>query len=114
MEFRRVLALRGPNIWAGFPVLEVWVDLGELKEVASSEVAGFTERLISWLPTLAEHRCSVGTRGGFLERLRRGTYLAHILEHVALELQCLAGTEVSFGRTRQAKEDGVYKVVVRY
>jgi cyanophycin synthetase len=114
MEFRRVLALRGPNVWASFPVLEAWVELGELKEVASSEIAGFNERLMSWLPTLVEHRCSVGTRGGFFERLRRGTYLAHVLEHVALELQTLAGTEVGFGRTRQANEGGVYKVVVRY
>src|SRR5262245_29408166 len=114
MEFRRVLALRGPNVWASFPVLEAWVELGELKEVSSSEIPSFNERLLSWLPTLVEHRCSVGTPGGFLERLRRGTYLAHILEHVALELQTLAGTEVGFGRTRRAKEGGVYKVVVRY
>jgi cyanophycin synthetase len=70
--------------------------------------------LPAWLPTLIEHRCSVGERGGFFERLRRGTYLAHILEHVALELQSLAGTEVGFGRTRQASEDGVYKVAVEY
>ncbi|MCI0455795.1 MAG: hypothetical protein L0Z62_02285 [Gemmataceae bacterium] len=114
MEFRRVLALRGPNIWASFPVLEAWVDLGGLKEAASSAIPGFNDWLTAWLPTLVEHRCSVGTRGGFFERLRRGTYLAHILEHVALELQTLAGTEVGFGRTRQANEDGVYKVVVRY
>jgi len=114
MEFRRVLALRGPNVWASFPVLEAWLDLGGLKDSASNEMPGFNERLASWLPTLIEHRCSVGERGGFFERLRRGTYLAHILEHVALELQSLAGHEAGFGRTRQANEDGVYKVVVRY
>jgi cyanophycin synthetase len=114
MEFRKVLALRGPNIWAHFPVLEAWIDLGPLKESASDELSGFNERLMRWLPTLIEHRCSVGTRGGFFERLRRGTYQAHILEHVALELQSLAGTEVGFGRTRETSEEGVYKVAVRY
>src|SRR5262245_26778860 len=104
MEFRKVLALRGPSVWARFPVLEAWVDLKELANTASSEIPGFNDRLQSWLPTLIEHRCSEGTRGGFYERLRRGTYLAHILEHVALELQSQAGTEVGFGRTRQTSE----------
>jgi cyanophycin synthetase len=114
MNIRKVLALRGPNIWAYFPVLEAWVDLGEWKDSASSELPGFNDRLMAWLPSLVEHRCSVGERGGFFERLRRGTYLAHILEHVAIELQCLAGTEVGFGKARLTAEDGVYKVVVEY
>jgi cyanophycin synthetase len=114
MEFRKVLALRGPNIWANYPVLEAWVDLGALKDSPSDELPGFNERLTAWLPTMVEHRCSVGTRGGFFERLRRGTYQAHILEHVALELQTLAGTEVSFGRTRETSEGGVYKVALEY
>ncbi len=114
MEFRKVLALRGPNIWANFPVLEAWVDLGALKDSASDELPGFNERLMAWLPSMIEHRCSVGTRGGFFERLRRGTYQAHILEHVALELQTLAGTDVGFGRTRETSEDGVYKVALEY
>jgi len=114
MEFRKVQALRGPNIWANFPVLEAWVDLGALKDTSSEMMPGFNERLMAWLPSLVEHRCSVGERGGFFERLRRGTYLAHILEHVTLELQSLAGTEVSFGRARETSEDGVYKVAIQY
>jgi UDP-N-acetylmuramyl tripeptide synthase len=114
MEFRRVRVLGGPNIWANYPVLEAWVDLGPLKDSPSDELPGFTDRLMSWLPTLIEHRCSVGTRGGFLERLRRGTWQAHILEHVALELQSLAGTPVGFGRTRETHEDGVYKVALEF
>ena len=114
MEIRKVLALRGPNIWANFPVLEARVDLKELADKASDELPGFNERLTAWLPTLVEHRCSVGQRGGFIERLRRGTYLAHILEHVTLELQSLAGTPVGFGRARETSEEGVYKVVVQY
>src|SRR5438067_750901 len=114
MEFRKVLALRGPNVWANYPVLEAWVDLGALKDSASDELPGFNERLMAWLPTMVEHRCSVGTRGGFFERLRRGTYQAHILEHVTLELQSLAGCTVWFGRARETSEEGVYKVAVEY
>ncbi|GAC1472214.1 MAG: cyanophycin synthetase [Isosphaeraceae bacterium] len=114
MEFRKVLALRGPNIWARFPVLEAWVDLGELKDSPSDEIPGFNERLMAWLPEMIEHRCSIGERGGFFERLRRGTYQAHILEHVTLALQDLAGTPVGFGKARETSEEGVYKVVVRY
>jgi UDP-N-acetylmuramyl tripeptide synthase len=114
MEFRRVRLLDGPNIWANFPVLEAWVDLGPLKDSPSDELPGFNERLMAWLPSLVEHRCSVGRRGGFFERLRRGTWQAHILEHVALELQSLAGTPVGFGRTRETHEDGVYKVALEF
>jgi len=112
MRFRKVQALRGPNIWANFPVLEAWVDLEELKDSPSDELPGFNERLMAWLPTMIEHRCSVGERGGFFERLRRGTYQGHILEHVTLELQSLAGTEVGFGRERETSEEGVYKVAI--
>src|SRR5262245_41602863 len=114
MQLTHVLALRGPNVWARFPVLEAWVDLGELKDSASSELPGFNERLRGWLPSLIEHRCSEGGRGGFFRRLERGTYLAHVLEHVALELQTLAGTEVGLRRTRLTSADGVYKVAVEY
>ncbi|MBI5280296.1 MAG: cyanophycin synthetase [Candidatus Solibacter usitatus] len=114
MEFRKVLALRGPNIWANFPVIEAWVDLGELNDKGSDEIPGFNERLMSWLPSMVEHRCSVGERGGFFERLRRGTYLAHILEHVTLELQALSGVEVSYGRARSTAEHGVYKITFKY
>src|SRR5262245_10998203 len=74
MEFHKVLALLGPNIWASFPVLEAWLDLGDLKDFSSDELPGFNDRLMAWLPSLIEHRCSVGRRGGFFERLRRGTY----------------------------------------
>jgi cyanophycin synthetase len=114
MEFRKILALRGPNLWANFPVLEAWVDLGPYKDCSSDEQPGFNDRLMAWLPTMIEHRCSVGERGGFFERLRRGTYPAHILEHVTLELMTLAGSIVGYGRARESSEEGVFKVVVEY
>src|SRR5205823_1086060 len=114
MEFEKILTLGGPNIWAKSPVLEAWVELGDLKDSASNEIPGFNDRLMAWLPQMIEHRCSIGERGGFFERLRRGTYLAHILEHVSLELQTRAGTEMGFGRARETSEDGVYKVAIEY
>lgn len=114
MEIRKVLTLRGPNIWANFPVIEAWVDLGEWKDRSSEAIPGFNDRLMAWLPTLVEHRCSVGVPGGFFQRLSQGTYLAHILEHVVLELQTLAGVEVGFGRARETSDEGVYKVVFKF
>ena len=101
MEFRKVLALRGPSIWANFPVLEAWVDLGDLKDKPSNEIPGLNDRLMGWMPTMIEHRCGIGERGGFFQRLATGTYQAHILEHVTLELQTLAGAEVGYGRARE-------------
>ena len=114
MEIRKVFALRGPNIWASFPVLEAIVDLGPLKDSPSDSLPGFNDRLMGWLPSLVEHRCSVGERGGFFQRLRDGTYPAHILEHICIELQCLAGSQVGFGKARETGEPGVYRVIVRY
>ncbi|MBV5274121.1 MAG: cyanophycin synthetase [Lamprocystis purpurea] len=114
LEIRRLWVLRGPNIWAQFPVIELELDLGEIKDTSSEEIPGFNDRIKSWLPSMIEHRCSVGERGGFFQRLDRGTYMAHCLEHVTLELQTLAGTPVGFGRARETQEDGVYKVAIRY
>jgi len=114
MKILKVNKLRGPNIWANYPVLEAWVDLEEMKDTSSEMIPGFNERLMGWLPTMVEHRCSIGERGGFFIRLRRGTYMAHILEHVTLELQSLAGTPVGFGRARETNTDGIYKVAIAY
>jgi len=113
MEFRRVLALRGPNIWANYPVLEAWVALGELDR-PSTDFPGMAERIMAWLPSMIEHRCSIGQRGGFFQRLRDGTYPCHILEHVTLELQSLIGIDAGFGRARETSEKGVYRVVIEY
>ncbi|MFO0865786.1 MAG: hypothetical protein U0744_14240 [Gemmataceae bacterium] len=114
LEIQRIQALRGVNIWARFPVLEAWVALHELKDAASSELPGFNDRLKAFLPSLSKHRCSEGVEGGFFLRLERGTYLAHIFEHVVLELQSLAGSEVGYGKTRVTSQDGVYKIAIEY
>ena len=114
MQIRKVLALRGPNIWSRHPVLEAWVDLGPLRDMSSKDLPGFNDRLMAWLPSMIEHRCSVGERGGFFQRLRWGTYLAHTLEHTTLELETLAGTNVGYGRARETSTEGLYKVAIRY
>ena len=114
MKIRTVRALRGPNIWANFTVLEVIVDLEDLKNSPSDTIPGFNQRVKEWLPSLIEHRCGLGVRGGFFQRLDGGTYLGHVLEHITLELQTLAGTDVGFGKARETEEDGVYKVVIEY
>lgn len=113
MEIRKVRALRGPNIWANFTVLEALVDLGEYDR-PSTDFPGFVQRIKEGLPSLIEHRCGPGVRGGFFKRLEDGTYPGHILEHVTLELQSLAGTEVGYGKARETPEKGVYKVVIEY
>ena len=113
IDILRVNYLRGPNIWTYRPVIEAWVDIGELEDFPSNTLPGFVERLTHWLPSLIEHECSPGVRGGFLERLREGTWAAHILEHVCLELQNLSGSRTGFGKARQTSKRGVYKVAFR-
>jgi cyanophycin synthetase len=113
MQIRKLFDLNGPNIWSNKPALEAWVDLGHFEELPTNKLPGFTERLMRYLPSLIEHRCSIGERGGFLQRLETGTWLGHVLEHVTLELQSLSHAPVGFGRARETLEYGVYKVVVR-
>ncbi len=113
LQILRVSHLRGPNIWTYRPVIEAWLDLGELEERPSNKIPGFYERLLALLPGLGQHRCGVGEVGGFLERLRDGTWAGHILEHICLELQSLAGMPTGFGKTRMTSVHGVYKMAFR-
>jgi cyanophycin synthetase len=113
IEILNTRYLAGPNIWTFRPVIEACVDIGSLEQHPSNTLPGFYERLTAWLPGLIEHRCSVGVRGGFLQRLRQGTWAAHIMEHVALELQCMAGMQTGFGKARETSKPGVYKLTFR-
>src|SRR5205085_1675015 len=108
---RSIRVLRGPNVYAHKPVLHVIMDIGPYEDRPSDSLPGFVDRLTAWLPGLHAHKCSIGRPGGFIERLQCGTYLAHICEHVTLELQMLLGFDVAFGRARGAGERGVYNVV---
>ena len=107
-------SLRGANFWSSRPVTRMDVAVGEYDEIHSAEVPGFTEALIKALPGLWEHRCSIGERGGFVTRLRRGTYAPHIAEHVGLELQGMIGHEVTYGRARGGDREGEYTVVFEH
>lgn len=104
----------GPSIWALTRVIRLTVDIGELEERPTDKIDGFTDRLIELIPTLYEHNCSLGRPGGFIERMRDGTWMGHVMEHVAIELQNLAGSEVTRGLTRSTDQTGVYNVVYQY
>ncbi|MGM0701683.1 MAG: cyanophycin synthetase [Pseudomonadota bacterium] len=107
-------ALRGPNYYSRYPAIFMRLDIEDLEEKPSDLVPGIVERLTALLPTLQEHRCSVGRPGGFLERLERGTWAGHVVEHVAIELQNLIGFSVGYGKTIDSYEPGIYNVVYRY
>ncbi len=116
MKILKTQTLRGPNYWSirHEKLIIVRLDLEELAERPSDEIPGFYDGLVEALPSLVEHFCSPGCRGGFLSRVREGTMMGHVLEHVALELQSLAGMPVGFGRTRETATAGVYQVVIEY
>ncbi|HMV68268.1 MAG TPA: cyanophycin synthetase [Myxococcota bacterium] len=106
----------GPNLYATFKVIRYTLDLGPLEAWPSARIDGFVDRLLAAVPSLGEHGCSYGEAGGFVRRLREdgGTWLGHVLEHVAIEIQNLCGSKVTFGKTRSAGADGVYHVVFEY
>ena len=106
--------LRGPNYWSRSQVIRMVVDLGNLEQFPSNTIPGFVDGLIAWMPSLEDHACSLNRRGGFLTRLRDGTWAGHVAEHVALELQNLAGTDVRHGKTRGAGSAGQYNVIYEF
>ncbi|HXO27851.1 MAG TPA: cyanophycin synthetase [Thermoanaerobaculia bacterium] len=117
MKILETRVYRGPNLYALGPVIRLRVDLGELEAYPTLRLPGFNERLLELVPTLHEHSCSYGEPGGFVRRMREdeGTWLGHVLEHVAIELQCLAGTPVTYGKTRsEALPTGQYHVIYSF
>ena len=105
---------RGANFWSTRPVTRMDVGVGAFEHISSADAPGFTDRLVSALPGLNGHECSIGEPGGFVIRLRRGTYAPHIIEHVALELQTMIGHDVRFGRTRGGDVPGEYTLVFEH
>jgi cyanophycin synthetase len=116
MKILKTLTLRGPNYWSirHKKLIVVRLDLAELADRTSDRIPDFYDGLVQALPSLEEHFCSPGCRGGFLSRVREGTLIGHVMEHVALELQTLAGMPVGFGRTRATADPGVYQVIFQY
>ncbi len=116
MRIREINAMRGPNYWSirRHKLIVMVLDLEELEEHPTNKISGFQERLEAMFPGMFAHRCSVGTPGGFFQRVQEGTWMGHVIEHIALEIQSLAGMECGFGRTRTYGEPGVYNVVYDY
>lgn len=109
-----IRALNGPNYWRLAPVILCDINLGSLKDFSSVDTPSFTTNLLRELPSLSEHPCTRDKAGGFIARLKEGTYLPHILEHVALELQIQAGSDVSFGRVVPTADEQIWSVVIEY
>ena len=116
MKIRSINAMRGPNYWSirRHKLIVMVLDLEEMEERPTNKIPGFRERLEEMFPDMYEHRCSVGEPGGFFQRVDEGTWMGHVIEHIALEIQTMAGMDVGFGRTRGYGEVGVYNVVFAY
>jgi cyanophycin synthetase len=116
MKIIDIKVMRGPNYWSNYrkKLIVMKLDLGASENFPTNKIDGFAEALETLMPSLRTHRCSLGVEGGFLERVRTGTWLGHVVEHIALELQSLAGMDCGFGRTRSTHEKGVYHVVFAY
>ena len=116
MKIEEIKVLRGPNYWSvrRTKLIQMKLNLEDMEERPTNLIAGFKERLEKIFPGMYEHRCSVGTPGGFFERVTEGTWMGHVIEHIALELQSLAGMETGFGRTRGTGKHGEYHVVFSY
>src|SRR5918995_6079947 len=113
MKIESIRTLCGPNVYSYRPVLLMRLDLGALVERESREFNGFNERLLTVLPGIENHHCSLGRPGGFVTRLNEGTYFGHIVEHVALELTEVAGIGKSHGKTRQ-ESGSIYNVAIEF
>src|SRR5687768_2180426 len=114
LEVTRIRALRGPNYWRLAPVIACDVRLGALEKITSDEIPGLNDRLVEAIPSLQLHQCTRGHPGGFVERLKEGTHIPHILEHLTLELQSMIGNEVAFGRVVPSGDEGVWWLIVEY
>lgn len=116
MKILGIQVLRGPNLWSitRKKLIQMRLDLEELEQQPTNLIPGFAERIEALLPSLYTHRCSIGEPGGLFKRIEDGTWMGHVIEHIALEIQTLAGMDTGFGRTRQTKTDGIYNVVFSY
>lgn len=116
MEILEIKVMRGPNYWSGYrkKLIVMKLDIGDWEQLPTNRIVGFGEALERLLPSLKSHRCSEGVEGGFLRRVKLGTWLGHVIEHIALELQSLAGMDCGFGRTRSTNIKGIYHVVFTY
>lgn len=116
MKILEIKAMKGPNFWSvrRKELIVMLLDIEDLEEKPTNKIPGFLERIKALFPSMYEHRCSEGAPGGFFYRVEEGTWMGHVIEHIALEIQTLAGMECGFGRTRESSTPGVYHVVFSY
>ncbi len=116
MKILDIKTMRGPNYWSvrRHKLIQMRLDLEELEQSPTNKIDGFSERLEKMFPSMFSHRCSEQVAGGFFMRVKDGTWMGHVIEHIALEIQTLAGMETGFGRTRSTSKEGVYNVVFSY
>lgn len=115
MKILDIHTLKGPNYWSiNHKLVNLRLDIGQYEERPTNEIEGFYDRITQLLPGLQEHYCSEGRPGGFYERVKRGTWLGHVLEHIAIEIQVMAGMNAGYGKTRSTHEKGVYSIVFAY
>ncbi|WP_297797186.1 cyanophycin synthetase [uncultured Eudoraea sp.] len=116
MKIREINAMRGPNFWSirRHKLIVMVLDLEEMEELPTNKIDGFADRIREMFPSMYSHRCSEGCEGGFFMRVDEGTWMGHVIEHIALEIQTLADMDTGFGRTRGYGEKGVYNVVFSY
>ncbi len=114
MDIISIQSYKGRNIHSHKPVIKAVVDLGDYFDTPVNQIDGFNERLLKMLPGLKTHVCSLGYEGGFVERLREGTYLTHVTEHMVLEMQGLMGHEVNYGKSRATDKPSVYYLVFEF
>ena len=116
MTIEKIEVIRGPSRWSDTrqKLIQMRLNLHELEQRPTNRITGFYERLTALIPTLYTHRCSPGVPGGFFERVKDGTWMGHVVEHIALEIQTLAGFDTGFGRTRETGTPGTYHVVFSF
>lgn len=116
MKILDIKVMKGPNYWSNkrHKLIVMRLDLEDMEQKPTNKIPGFSERIEKLFPTMMEHRCSEGVEGGFFSRVKDGTWMGHVIEHIALEIQTLAGMDCGFGRTRETSTKGVYHVVFSY
>src|SRR5688572_10016474 len=116
MKIIDIKVTKGPNYWSNkrHKLIVMRLDLEDMEQKPTNKIDGFSGRLEKMFPTMYAHRCSEAVEGGFFSRVKEGTWMGHVIEHIALEIQSLAGMECGYGRTRGTGQKGVYNVVFSY
>lgn len=114
MKIKDLIIYNGPNIYSHKPCIKAEIDIGKYSQIPTCDIANFNNLLLEYIPSLRDHKCSSGYRGGFVDRLYEGTFLAHVYEHTCIEIQNILGYDISFGKARQTEDEHIYKVIFEF